>query len=71
MKLGHNVVVERRVSNNRRVKGFEQVGQVAMYLGSVRGSHDSRYVLTEEEKVMKTTRTVPYKSREIKNKMKS
>ena len=60
MKLGCNVVVKRRVSNNGRVKGFERIGQVAKYLCPVRDSHDGHYVLTEEGKAMKTTRIVPY-----------
>ena len=67
MKLGCNVVFKRRISNNRRVKGFEQVGQVAKYLGPARGSHDGHYVLTEEEgKVKKTTRIVLYNLQEDK-----
>ena len=72
-KLGCNLVVRRRISNNRRAKGFEQVGQVAKYLGPVRGSHDGHYVLTEEEKVTKTTRIVPYnlqKNKERDNELK-
>ena len=62
MKLGCNAIVKKRISNNRGVKGFEQVGQVAKYLGPAMGSHDGHYVLTEgDEKVMKTTRIVPYR----------
>ena len=66
MKLGCDVVVKRRISNNRRVKGFEQVGQVAKYLGPVRASRDGHYVFTEQEKVMKTTRIVPFNTQEDK-----
>ena len=29
LKLGMNVVVKKRVSRNRRIKGFEPIGQVA------------------------------------------
>jgi hypothetical protein len=60
MKFGRNVVVKKRVSCNRIVKGFEQVGQVAKYLGPLRNSHEGHYVLLENQKILKTTRIVPY-----------
>jgi len=42
------VVVKKRVSCNRRVKGFEPIGQVAKYLGPMSNSSDGHYVLIEE-----------------------
>ena len=59
-KLGMNVVVKKRVSQNRRVKGFEAIGQVARYLGPIPDTSEGHYVLTEDEKVMRTTRVVPF-----------
>ena len=61
MKFGGNVTIKKRISNNRRVKGFETVGQVGRYLGPMRNSHDGHYVLLkEDQKVLKTTRIVAY-----------
>ena len=60
LKLGMNVVVKKRVSQNRRVKGFEAIGQVARYLGPIPDTSEGHYVLTEDEKVIKTTRVVPF-----------
>jgi len=61
MKFGCNAVVKKRVSYNRRVKGFEPIGQVAKYLGPMRNSSEGHYVLVEESgKVLKTSRIVPY-----------
>ena len=60
MKFGCNIIVNRRISNNRKVKGFEQIGQVAKYLGPLRNSHEGHYVLLEDQKILKTTRIVPY-----------
>ena len=61
MKFGCNVIVKKRVSCNRRVKGFESIGQVAKYLGPMRNSSDGHFVLIEENgKVLKTSRIVPY-----------
>ena len=65
MKFGCNVVVKKRVSCNRRVKGFEQIGQVARYLGPMRNSSDGHYVLLQENgKILKTARIVPYDTRD-------
>ena len=61
MKFECNELVKKRVSCNRRVKGFEQIGQVTKCLGPMRNSRNGRYVLTEENgRVFKTSRTVPY-----------
>ena len=61
MKFGGNVIIKKRVSCNRRVKGFETVGQVGRFLGPMRNSHDGHYVLLkEDQKVLKTTRIVAY-----------
>ena len=60
MKFGGYVVIKKRISNNRRVKGFEKIGQVGRYLGPMRSSHDGHFVLLEDQKVLKTTRIVPY-----------
>jgi hypothetical protein len=60
MKFGCNVIVKRRISNNRKVKGFEQIGRTAKYLGPLRNSHEGHYLLLEDQKILKTTRIVPY-----------
>ena len=60
LKFGCNVIVKKRISNNRKVKGFEKIGQVGKYLGPLRNSHDGHFVLLEDQKVLKTTRIVPY-----------
>ena len=60
MKFGCNVIVKKRISNNRKVKGFEKIGQVGKYLGPLRNSHDGHFVLLEDQMVPKTTRIVPY-----------
>jgi hypothetical protein len=61
MKFGCNVVVKKRMSCNRGIKRFEQIGQLAKYLGTMRNSSDGHYVLVEENgKVLKTSRIVPY-----------
>ena len=61
MKFGGNVIIKKRVSCNRRVKGIETVGQVGRYLGPMRNSHDGHYVLLkEDQKVLKTTRIVAF-----------
>jgi hypothetical protein len=65
LKLGMNVVVEKRVSRNRRIKGFEPICQVAKYLGPIADTSEGHYVWTEDEKVMKTTRVVPCDDREM------
>ena len=65
LKLGMNVVVKKRVSRNRRIKGFEPIGQVAKYLGPIADTSEGHYVLTEDDKVMKTTRVVPFDEREM------
>ena len=64
LKLGTKVVVKKRVSLNRRIKGFEPVAQVAIYLGPIPDTKDGHFVLTEDQRVMKTTRIVPYNERE-------
>ena len=65
LKLGMNVVVKKRVSRNRRIKGFEPIGQVAKYLGPIADTSEGHYVLTEDNKVMKTTRVVPCDEKEM------
>ncbi len=65
LKLGMNVVVKKRISRNRRIKGFEPISQVANYLGPIADASEGHYVLTEDEKVMKTTRVVPCDEKEM------
>ena len=65
LKLGMNVVVKKRVSRNQRIKGSEPIGQVAKYLGPIADTSEGHYVLTEDEKVMKTTRVFPCDEKEI------
>ena len=60
MKFGCNVIVKKRISNNRKVKGFEKIGQVGKNLEPLRNSHDGHFVLLEDQNVLKTTRIVPY-----------
>jgi hypothetical protein len=60
MKFGRNVIVKKRISNNRKVKGFEKIGIVGRYLGPPRNSHDGHFVSTEDQKALKTARVVPY-----------
>ena len=60
MKFGCNVIVKKRISNNRKVKGFETIGHVGKYLGPLRSSHDGHFVLLEDQKILKTTRIVPF-----------
>ena len=43
MKFGCNAIVKKRISNNRKVKGFEKIGQVGKYLGPIRNSHDAPF----------------------------
>ena len=60
MKFGRNVIVKKRISNNRKVKGFEKIGLVGKYFGPLRNSHDGHFVLTEDQKVLETTWIVLY-----------
>ena len=66
LKFGANVIVKKRFSNNRRIKGFEPVGRTARYLGTINDTSEGRYVLLEDEdgKVMRTTSVVPYDEKE-------
>ena len=53
------MIVKKRIRNHRKVKGREQIRQVAKYLGPLRNPHDGHFVLLEDQKVLKTTRIVP------------
>ena len=67
MKFGTKIAVKKRASRNRRIKGFEGVGLVGRYLGPIPETTEGHYVLVDnkgEEKMMKTTRVVPYNERE-------
>lgn len=67
LKLGTKVVVKKRVSNDRRIKGFEPIGLLAKYLGPIQDTTEGHYVLLDDEKgerVMKTARIVPYNEKE-------
>ena len=65
LKLGMEVVVKKRVSGNRKIKGFEPIVQVAKYLGPVADTTEGHYVLAEDDKVMKTTRVVPFDEKKM------
>ena len=64
---GLAIIVKKRISNNRKVKGFEKIGQVGKYLGPLRNSHDGHFAFLEDQKALKTTRIVPYDLQEQEN----
>jgi len=64
LKLGTKVIVKKRVSRNRRIKGFEAIGLTAKYLGPITETTDGHYVLLEDGRTMKTTRIAVYSEEE-------
>jgi hypothetical protein len=64
LKLGMNVIVKKRTSANRKVKGFEPIAQEAKHLGPTEDATEGHYVLLEDGKISKTSRTVPYTEEE-------
>jgi hypothetical protein len=63
LKIGTKVIVKKRTSANRKVKGFEPIAEEATYLGPIEDT-DGHYVLTEDQKVMKTSRIVAFTEEE-------
>ena len=49
MKFRSKVVVSKRVSHNRRIKGFEQIGLTVKYLEPITDTYDGRYFIIEDE----------------------
>ena len=64
LKLGTKVIVKKRVSRNRRIKGFEAIGLMAKYMGPITETTDGYYVPLEDGRTMKTTRIAVYSEEE-------